>query len=73
MLYHEGAEAQTPPRVLECTAVIIGGIAGFLTGAGRRGPAVPARVCWREVEAGEGPAGGRGLRGFFAFSGGGRG
>ena len=56
--------------VLERAAVIFGGIAGFFTGAGCRDPAVRARFRWREVEAGEGPAGGQGLRGFFAFSGG---
>ena len=70
MLYHGGAESTN-------TAAGSGEGGGHLRWnppASSREPgagAARSRVfCWRVVEAGEGPVGGRGLRGFFAFSGG---
>ena len=64
----EKLKAQTPPPVLECAAVIIGGVPASC-GAGRRGPAGPARSAGEVVAAGEGPAGGRRGLGVFAFCG----
>ena len=70
MLYHGGAESTN-------TAAGSGEGGGHLRWnplASSREPgagAARSRVfCWRMVVAGEGPVGGRGLRGFFAFSGG---